>query len=388
AGASRRRSRCSCRSCDRPLRSRTLRKLACQELHDSPRPLIEAERRIDHEHATSAHLPFGVRVGVELDAQQRPLELALAAPDELRRRVTVLHRIPRDIDAVVESPDRARQEIADGVELVATLERRIDQHEPALLRQRQQRVGLVAVARMHGDARVASEALLERRRHLRHFLAQREAIRVARELLRNQWRAGIVAELAVGIERADQAQVVADRRILVAQIPKPGDAALELRGARSFVARKIVDAGAGVGLQVEPRRFLAIQSCEQLAQQRVLEDVGEIARVVAVLVVHGSELGCGSDYGGSRLMSGDNIQSVLQENRVFPPSPEFAKRARLDQDKLAKLRAEAEKDSVAFWSRLAREELAWKKPFTVGLDDAKAPNFRWFTDGVLNVSFN
>jgi acetyl-CoA synthetase len=88
-------------------------------------------------------------------------------------------------------------------------------------------------------------------------------------------------------------------------------------------------------------------------------------------------------------MSGDSdIRSVLQETRVFPPPAAFAKRARLDQDKLAKLRAEAEQDHVGFWSRLAREELAWKKPFTVGLDDSQAPNFRWFTDGVLNVSFN
>src|SRR5262249_16596938 len=37
---------------------------------------------------------------------------------------------------------------------------------------------------------------------------------------------------------------------------------------------------------------------------------------------------------------------------------------------------------------LARKELVWNQPFTVTLDDSKAPNFRWFPDGRLNVSFN
>jgi acetyl-CoA synthetase len=43
---------------------------------------------------------------------------------------------------------------------------------------------------------------------------------------------------------------------------------------------------------------------------------------------------------------------------------------------------------VAFWARLAREELAWQKPFTRALDDSKAPNYQWFTDGTLNVAVN
>ncbi len=88
-------------------------------------------------------------------------------------------------------------------------------------------------------------------------------------------------------------------------------------------------------------------------------------------------------------MSGDdNIKSVLGENRKFPPPAAFAAKARVDANGLAKLNAEAEKDPVAFWARLAREELAWKQPFTKALDDSKAPNYQWFTDGTLNVSFN
>ncbi|MDB5988034.1 MAG: acs [Nevskia sp.] len=83
-----------------------------------------------------------------------------------------------------------------------------------------------------------------------------------------------------------------------------------------------------------------------------------------------------------------NIQSTLAENRLFPPPAEFAGKARIDSKRLTELRAEAEKDFVSFWAKLAREELNWKQPFSVTLDDSKAPNYRWFSDGKINVSYN
>ncbi len=50
--------------------------------------------------------------------------------------------------------------------------------------------------------------------------------------------------------------------------------------------------------------------------------------------------------------------------------------------------AEAEADYEGYWSRLAREFVVWKKPFTKGLDASNAPFFKWFEDGTLNVSYN
>src|SRR5579885_3006329 len=52
------------------------------------------------------------------------------------------------------------------------------------------------------------------------------------------------------------------------------------------------------------------------------------------------------------------------------------------------MRRQATQDSVGFWAQLARQEITWQRPFTVALDDSAAPNYRWFTDGQLNVSFN
>ena len=83
------------------------------------------------------------------------------------------------------------------------------------------------------------------------------------------------------------------------------------------------------------------------------------------------------------------IESVLQENRIFAPSPEFVAKANISgMDAYHALCAEAERDFTGFWERLGRSELLWHKPFTQVLDEAKAPFYRWFYDGELNASYN
>ena len=82
------------------------------------------------------------------------------------------------------------------------------------------------------------------------------------------------------------------------------------------------------------------------------------------------------------------IESVLQENRLFPPPAAFAAAAHPAADGLAALHAAAAHDHEAFWAQQARTQLQWQRPFSVTLDDSEAPNFAWFTDGTLNVSVN
>ena len=62
--------------------------------------------------------------------------------------------------------------------------------------------------------------------------------------------------------------------------------------------------------------------------------------------------------------------------------------ARLQKADLDALHRRAQEDHVGFWADLARQELHWHRPFSVAFDDSKAPNFSWFTDGMLNVSHN
>ncbi len=85
---------------------------------------------------------------------------------------------------------------------------------------------------------------------------------------------------------------------------------------------------------------------------------------------------------------GKNLNSVLQERRLFAPDPQFVARAQLDADALQRLRAEAAADPQGFWAARAREELIWHRPFTRVLDESRAPNFEWFADGQLNVTYN
>src|SRR5258708_13390203 len=87
-------------------------------------------------------------------------------------------------------------------------------------------------------------------------------------------------------------------------------------------------------------------------------------------------------------MAEKDLQSVRQEARVVPTSAQFRKDAALQETELQAMYAKAEHDYVGFWADLARAEIEWRRPFTVSLDDSRAPNYRWFADGQLNVSYN
>ncbi|MFO1262973.1 MAG: acetate--CoA ligase [Rhodoferax sp.] len=83
------------------------------------------------------------------------------------------------------------------------------------------------------------------------------------------------------------------------------------------------------------------------------------------------------------------IESVLVENRVFPPSDSMVKNARISgMNGYNALCAQADADFEGFWAKLARENVVWSKPFTRTLDESEAPFFKWFDDGELNASAN
>jgi acetyl-CoA synthetase len=83
------------------------------------------------------------------------------------------------------------------------------------------------------------------------------------------------------------------------------------------------------------------------------------------------------------------IESVLVENRVFPPTEATVKAARISgMAAYNALCEEANKDFEGFWARLARDNVQWTKPFTKVLDESKAPFYKWFEDGELNASAN
>ena len=83
------------------------------------------------------------------------------------------------------------------------------------------------------------------------------------------------------------------------------------------------------------------------------------------------------------------MEPLMNESRIFNPPTDFVKNAAISgMDAYNKLCAEAEKDYVGFWARLAKEHVYWKQPFTKTLDESKAPFYKWFEDGTTNASYN
>ncbi|HEX7318415.1 MAG TPA: acetate--CoA ligase [Pyrinomonadaceae bacterium] len=83
-----------------------------------------------------------------------------------------------------------------------------------------------------------------------------------------------------------------------------------------------------------------------------------------------------------------NIESVLHEERVFPPPPEFAARAHVKSlEELETLRREASDAPEAFWARMAEAELHWFRKWDTVLK-WEAPHAEWFVGGKINAAYN
>ncbi|MCA1635245.1 MAG: acetate--CoA ligase [Acidobacteria bacterium] len=83
-----------------------------------------------------------------------------------------------------------------------------------------------------------------------------------------------------------------------------------------------------------------------------------------------------------------NIESVLHEERVFPPPEDFAREAHVKSlEEYEALRREAEESPEAFWARMAESELHWFKKWDTVLK-WEPPHAEWFGGGRINISYN
>ncbi len=82
------------------------------------------------------------------------------------------------------------------------------------------------------------------------------------------------------------------------------------------------------------------------------------------------------------------IQHVLNEERLFPPSPEFSAKARIgSMREYQQLYDRAAENPVEFWSELARKELHWFQDFDQGMV-WNEPFVEWFVGGKTNACYN
>ncbi len=86
--------------------------------------------------------------------------------------------------------------------------------------------------------------------------------------------------------------------------------------------------------------------------------------------------------------SASEIDNVMHESRVFPPSAEFASRSRIgSMDDYRALYDRSMADPERFWGELAREELHWFEPFRTVFRRTES-GVEWFPEGKTNLSYN
>ena len=91
--------------------------------------------------------------------------------------------------------------------------------------------------------------------------------------------------------------------------------------------------------------------------------------------------------GNTSAISQVNIDSILQETRVFPPSPEFSSKAHIKSlEEYERIYKEAKDNPEKFWAGVA-EELHWFKKWDKVLE-WNAPWAKWFVGGQINLSYN
>lgn len=87
-------------------------------------------------------------------------------------------------------------------------------------------------------------------------------------------------------------------------------------------------------------------------------------------------------------MSQPTIESILHEKRLFHPSEEFSKQARIkSMEEYRELYEKAKANPEAFWAELAENELHWFKKWDQVLD-WQPPFAKWFVGGKINISYN
>ncbi|WP_425617156.1 acetate--CoA ligase [Anatilimnocola sp. NA78] len=87
-------------------------------------------------------------------------------------------------------------------------------------------------------------------------------------------------------------------------------------------------------------------------------------------------------------MSGGQIDSVMVEDRQFPPSAEFQAQASIGSlAAYEKLYNESIQNPEKFWGDMAQTDLHWFKPYEKVLD-WQPPFAQWFVGGQTNISYN
>ncbi len=86
----------------------------------------------------------------------------------------------------------------------------------------------------------------------------------------------------------------------------------------------------------------------------------------------------------------EKIDVLMDEERRFPPSLRFSKKAHIDSlAKYEEIYKRSTDNPEGFWAEMAEKQLVWYKKWDKVLEyDFEKPDIKWFLGGKLNVSYN
>ncbi|MNP23990.1 hypothetical protein D3C76_1167230 [compost metagenome] len=145
-----------------------------------------------------------------------------------------------------------------------------------------------ALSQVHGDARVFLHVVLEHAPVFGVLLVEQHAVLLTRQTPGKFGRARVIAQLAVGVHLAQDTQIVSGNLWQVITPPKPADTFDPLAGTRRLVALQVIQTEASVSVEVGERLLLARHQRNKAGQHKVFEDVGVVAGVKGVTIVHGN----------------------------------------------------------------------------------------------------
>ena len=260
-------------------------------------------RRIDDDHARAGQRAGGIEVAHPQVGAQDLLGQHIALGDqplreadvEALRRPQVFERTPEHINTRRPALERVLRRLGHVRHFVGILEWRIDEHQPATLRRRDQRLERrVAVAVADRNARIGLVAQRQGARVRRVKLAENHAVLWTRQRREERGRTGIERQSGPGVVLGDDFQIGRKKlrrrrreaRGVLPRVPQAANAVAPFRAAPRLFARKVVPAEPGVGVDGDERRVLARQIPRAVGGDGMLEHVGEISRVEGVAVIH------------------------------------------------------------------------------------------------------
>ena len=87
-------------------------------------------------------------------------------------------------------------------------------------------------------------------------------------------------------------------------------------------------------------------------------------------------------------MTKKNLETVLNENRLFKPSDEFSQNSHISSiDQYREMYKRSIDDPEGFWAEIA-DQLHWFAKWDKVLNSDNAPFFKWFENGKTNISYN